>query len=263
MARYCPLFSGSSGNCTYIGTGSGGILIDAGVSAKRIETALRERQIEPSSIHAIFVTHEHDDHIRGLRVFAKRYGCAVYATRGTLEALFQQDQVDPGTACHALNGTGVEAAGMWVTSFGTPHDSRESCGYVIHMPDERKIAVVTDIGHVTDTIRQAILGCDLVHLESNHDIDMLRNGRYPLFLKQRILAKTGHLSNIDCATQLCWLVQNGTTRFVLSHLSKENNTPALAFRTATAALDRLSLKNGVDYLLQVAAPAATCGVMVF
>lgn len=263
MARYCPLFSGSSGNCTYIGTAEGGILVDAGVSAKRIETALRERDIEPHSIEAVFVTHEHIDHISGLRLLTKRYGWRVYASCGTLEAIADTRPLEPQTVCEVIGETGVCAAGMEIRPFATSHDSRESLGFRITLPDGRRVAVATDTGVMTDTVRAALSGCDLVHIESNHDVRMLENGPYPYYLKRRILADTGHLSNDACAAELTALAQNGTTRFVLAHLSRENNLPEIAYMTAQAALCGAGMQENIDFLLQVAPRGAEAPVTLF
>ena len=263
MARFCPLFSGSSGNCTYIGAGSGGILIDAGVSAKRIETALKEREIDPRSIQAIFVTHEHADHVAGLRVLAKRYGYTVYASVGTLDALLDDGVLRGDVPMQVIGDDGVEAGGMYVRAFHTSHDSRESLGYRIHTPDERRLAVATDMGRMTEEVRSALHGCDLVQIESNHDVRMLENGSYPYFLKHRILADTGHLSNEACAAELPALAQSGVTRFWLAHLSSENNLPELAHATSYAALCGAGLTDNVDFRLRVAARVATERVTVF
>ncbi len=266
MARYCPLFSGSEGNCTYIGNADAGILIDAGVSAKRIETALAERNIDPRRIAAIFVTHEHSDHIAGLKVLAKRYGMRVYATRGTMEALCEGDRVAAGTPCFVLpadNQTVIEEGGCSITAFATPHDSRQSCGFRVLTADERTVAIATDIGQMSPTVRGAIAGCDLVQIESNHDVPMLCGGPYPDFLKQRILSPSGHLSNPACAAELATLAKQGSTRFTLAHLSRHNNRPDLAYQTAHTALSKSGLLEGVDYLLHVASPEDTRGVMIF
>ena len=265
MARYCPLFSGSEGNCTYIGNADAGILIDAGVSAKRIETALTARGIDPRRITAVFVTHEHSDHISGLKVLTRRYGMTVYATPGTMQALVEGDRVAATTRCRVLSPDGgtVAEGGCAIAGFATPHDSRQSCGFRVHTSDGRQIAIATDIGHMTPTVRTAISGCDLVQIESNHDVAMLRGGPYPDFLKQRILAATGHLSNPACAAELETLTKHGATRFVLAHLSRHNNRPDLAYQTARDALATAGLLEGVDSLLRVAAPEDTQGVMIF
>lgn len=266
MARYCPLFSGSKGNCTYIGNADAGILIDAGVSAKRIETACAERGIDLSRITAIFVTHEHSDHVCGLRVLAKRYGMRVYATLGTLTALDECGELDARFPCREIgaeSANGVAEGGCLVTAFATPHDSRQSCGYVVHTADGGRVAIATDIGHMTDTIRRAITGAELVQIESNHDIAMLQAGPYPYSLKQRILSSHGHLANAACAAELYALAQSGTSRFVLAHLSEQNNHPELARQTAQNALASHGLLQGADYLLRVASPCDQSGIIRF
>ena len=249
MARFCPLFSGSSGNCLYIGSADGGILIDAGVSARRIEKALAAREIDPRSIRGIFVTHEHSDHTAGLRVLAKRYGTPIYASAGTRQALLDGGTVDE---CRLWDET--DLGNMSVTAFHTSHDCRESTGYCVTLSDDRRIGVATDLGVMTDEVREALAGCDLVHIESNHDVRMLENGPYPYPLKQRILSDRGHLSNEACATELPRLLERGTTRVFLGHLSRENNLPMLAQATAAAELAACGAQEGRDYLLWVAPP---------
>lgn len=260
MARFCPLFSGSSGNCTFIGTPEGGILVDAGVSAKRIETALWNRGVDMRSIRAIFVTHEHSDHTVGLRVLQKRYGMPIYASAGTRDGLLEGAL--PETAdCRVMEGP-VELAGMLITAFHTPHDSRESTGFRVETPDGRTLAVATDMGHITEEVRTALTGCDLIQIESNHDVPMLEVGPYPYYLKRRILAATGHLSNEACACELPELIRTGTTRLFLAHLSKDNNTPELAYITARTALIEAGMEENVDFLLKVAPRTDTEPVMV-
>lgn len=252
MAKFCSLYSSSSGNSTYIGTSRGGILVDIGVSAKRTSEALLGIGVDPCDIAAIFITHEHADHVNGVRVFAKKYGVPVYASAGTLSGMQEQGALDPKTKTLVIPSSGIEAAGIFVRPFATPHDSRESCGYSVVTPDGKRISVATDIGKMTDTVMDAIHGSDLVLLESNHDVGMLRNGPYPFFLKQRILSDHGHLSNENCAKTAVRLVESGTTRLVLGHLSKENNMPALAYETTHSAMTIAGAKLGVDYLLTVA-----------
>ncbi len=262
MARYCSLFSGSSGNCTYLATASGGILIDAGVSAKRLTTALTSRDINPDSLCGIFITHEHADHISGLKVFLKQHPLAVFATEGTLQALADKDVLPALADVHVMDGT-VTLADMTVSAFKTPHDSRESCGFRVTFPDERSAAIATDMGCFTPTVAQAISGCDLVHIESNHDVRMLENGGYPYYLKKRILSNSGHLSNERCAAVLPSLLESGTTRFVLAHLSRENNAPLLAYTTAQTALKNTGALENRDFLLTVAAQVGTDDIMMF
>ena len=252
MARFCSLFSSSSGNCTYIGSSEGGVLIDAGVSARQITLKLDCIGVSPADIGAIFVTHEHTDHVSGLRVFASKHNIPVYTTAGTLAALEKSGVANGKFEISEIPENGIECAGQFIRSFATSHDSAQSCGYVVTTSDDRRIAVATDTGIITDTIRNAVGGCDLILAESNHDIGMLRNGSYPYMLKRRILSDVGHLSNIACSQFVTELVQNGTTRLVLGHLSKENNMPDLAFQTSKAALDCAGAVQFRDYILKVA-----------
>lgn len=251
MARFCTLCSSSSGNSTYIGHAGGGVLIDAGLNAKRLTMALDSIRVNPESIKAIFVTHEHSDHIGALRVFASKHGIPVYATPGTLEALNAADHLR-GVEAFSVHGGSVDIAGMEISCFHTSHDSAESCGYTVLLPDDRRISVVTDTGYITDDIVENVTGSDLILLESNYDRKMLENGPYAYYLKQRILSKTGHLSNDDCAAAACHFVKTGTTRLVLGHLSRENNTPGAAFEKTNTALSEMGAIDGIDYTLSVA-----------
>lgn len=263
MLRYCSLFSGSSGNCTYVGTAEGGILLDVGVSAKRIETALREREIDPASIRAVFVTHEHSDHIAGLRVLCKRYGWPLLASEGTLDALCESGHLADCRRVYMMEaGQKITVAGMQITPFSTPHDSRACFGYRVD-GEGRSLAMATDMGYLPDSVLSAITGCQLIHIESNHDPVMLRNGPYPYYLQQRILGQGGHLSNAACAQVLPGLVEAGATRLVLAHLSGHNNTPALAQSCAVGALAEAGVCVGRDCLLTVAEPAGTQPVTYF
>lgn len=255
MARFCSLFSSSSGNCTYIGGASGGILIDIGVSAKRTSEALLDIGVDIRSIGAIFITHEHSDHVSGLRVFAGKHGIDVYTSGGTLEALEEKNILTDKYAVSVIPHAGVEACGMFVTPFATSHDSRESVGYLVKTPDGRSIAIATDTGIVTDDMMQALLGCDMVMLESNHDVGMLENGPYPYFLKRRVLSKKGHLSNETCADTAQMLLASGTTRFVLGHLSKQNNFPDLAYQATNSVFCGAGAEEGLDFILTVAGSA--------
>lgn len=262
MARFCPLFSGSSGNCLYVGSATDGLLIDAGVSARRIERALWEREIDPASIRAVLVTHEHVDHISGLRVFCKRLHIPVYASPGTCAVLRQENLLEPTTLCFPV----TESFGIGeftVTPFPTSHDCRESCGYRIVLPDGRRVGVATDLGVMTQAVRDGLLGCDLIHIEANHDVRMLENGPYPYPLKRRILSAGGHLSNEACARELPALVRGGTTRIVLGHISHENNLPDLAYTTAQSELTACGLVENIDYVLQTAASECERSYTVF
>lgn len=251
MAKFCSLFSSSSGNSTYISCGDKGILVDAGVSAKKLKEALLGRCIDPNKIGAIFITHEHNDHIKGLRIIASTYNIPVYAKGGTIEALLENGTLTSKFPHAVMPDEGVQVGDMLITAFETPHDSRESCGYRISLSDGRNVAVATDIGKITPVIEENLIGCDLVMLESNHDVGMLQNGPYPYYLKRRILSDRGHLSNEACAEMSAKLIEKGTTRLFLGHLSTENNFPELAFQSSLSAISQIGAVNGRDYMLQV------------
>lgn len=263
MARFSPLFSSSSGNSMYIAASGSSILIDAGMSAKQLELALRRIDADPAQLCAIFVTHEHSDHVKGLRVFASRHQISVYASEGTLQALEEAQILNGKFPAGVVPKSGMEAGNLFVRPFSIPHDCREGFGYVIELPGKRRLAVATDMGVMTDEVMAAISGCDLVVLESNHDVRMLENGPYPYPLKRRILSDRGHLSNEACSCVLGQLVERGTTRFCLAHLSRENNIPQLARQTAVAALEECGAREGRDYLLHVAEPVCSAPATVF
>lgn len=255
MTTFCPLFSSSKGNCIYIGAPDGGILIDAGKSCRQIEAALHNIGVAPDSIRAVFVTHEHTDHVSGLRVFASKYNACVYASGGTLEALDDMQILNGKFDAYALNTQGTEIGSLLVKSFSTSHDARESCGYVVTAESGERVAIATDLGVMTDTVRAAITGCETVLLESNHDVRMLENNpQYPYPLKRRILGERGHLCNEVCAAASCDLVKNGTKHLFLGHLSEQNNLPALAYRVTDIELQSAGAVENADYTLRVAKP---------
>lgn len=256
MSRICPLFSGSSGNSTYIASQSGAVLVDAGASFKRLSAAVANAKGCIDEIAAVLITHEHIDHIRGLKALLNGTNASVIASCETLEALISADKIPPNTKTLAIDsGERLQILGMEITRFATSHDCAGSSGYTFLLPDNRKVSVCTDLGVVTDEVRKALIGSDAVLLESNHDIEMLKSGPYPNVLKMRIMSDTGHISNNACAAELPFLLKNGTKRFILGHLSKNNNTPMLALSCAEAALIDTGAENGRDYILTVAAPS--------
>lgn len=252
MARLCPLFSGSSGNSYYIGNQTDGILIDVGRSARQTVQMLDSCGIAVSQIKGIFITHEHSDHVKGLRVFASKYHIKVYASPGTLGALEQMGILTDQYPAEEIGLEGIECGGMMVKPFLTSHDCAQGYGYTVQTSDDRKITVSTDLGVVSDHVREHLCGSDMVVLESNHDVGMLRNGSYPYPLKRRILSDLGHLSNQSCAEEISALVKGGTPRFLLAHLSRENNTPEIAYQTAICALTMEGMKPELDFQLGIA-----------
>lgn len=253
MSRICPLFSGSTGNCTYIATPNGALLVDAGASMKGIVSAIERAGGDFGEVAAVAVTHEHIDHIKGLKTFLSRTSAKLIGSADTLEALASQDKIPEKTTVIEAD-TETEINGIIISRFATSHDCKGSSGYVFTLPDGKKAAVCTDLGVVTDSVRAAISGCELVLIESNHDIEMLKRGPYPPNLKLRIMSDTGHISNVACAAELKTLLQSGTRRFILGHLSQKNNTPLIARASAEAALMDLGACNGKDYILSVASP---------
>lgn len=255
MARLCTLFSGSSGNCTYIKDGDCGLLIDAGASFKNINDALLKAGGSTESLCGVFITHEHTDHVKGLKTLLKKTGIPLYASAKTLSALEKADMIPENTA--VFEAASATAAGdFYIERFATSHDCEGSSGYGVTLKDGRKITVCTDLGIVTDSVRAALSGSSAVVFESNHDIEMLRRGPYPPALKMRILSEKGHLSNAACAAELPALLQNGTSRFILAHLSLHNNLPALAANCANSALAAAGAVKNSDYILVTAKP---CG----
>ena len=234
MARLCPLFSGSSGNSYYIGSRSGGVLIDCGRSARQTEGMLRLCGIDPLALHAIFVTHEHTDHTSGIRVFAKKFGLPVYASPGTLEAIAPGL---PQADLRPLTGP-VEAAGMILEAFPVSHDCIQPVGYRVHTGDGRSFCLATDLGCLSEEVKEALRGCDAVVLESNHDVRMLETGPYPYYLKRRILSDHGHLSNDNAGRLLNYILHDNIKHIFLGHLSKENNFEELACETVKLEIDQ-------------------------
>lgn len=253
MAKIVPLFSSSRGNSYYISGNGSAILVDAGRNCKQIELSLSQNGLSMDKVGAIFVTHEHNDHISALKVLVKKYRLPVYATGGTLSELIRTDKLPADAVVHELSATTV-FGDFSVKKVETSHDAAESCGFLITTPDDRRCAIVTDTGYLTDDAKNAVAGSHLAVLESNHDIGMLRNGAYPYPLKQRILSDYGHLSNVSCACELPGFVESGLTRIILAHLSQENNIPSIALSEAVKSLSRAGMTRDMDYILDVAAP---------
>ncbi|MDR1013294.1 MAG: MBL fold metallo-hydrolase [Lactobacillales bacterium] len=252
MTKIYPLFSGSRGNSTYLECQNTAILIDAGCSTKQIEAMLKKNELDLTKIKSILITHEHSDHIMGLRTLATRYGIKVYSSKGTIKALIEHGILNDKISYEAVSDKGFEIGDIFVKPFFTSHDSNESFGYVVTTPDQRKTAFATDMGFVSNEVRNAINGCDVLFIESNHDVGMLENGKYPYFLKRRILSNKGHLSNEACAQELPGFVKKGTTRIVLSHLSEQNNIPKLAYETSIASLLSNGMKSRLDFDIKIA-----------
>lgn len=258
-AKIYMLFSSSKGNAAYIKYGRDEILIDCGVSARSIEHSLKSLDTSLKNISAIFITHEHGDHIRGLPTISKYYGMPIYAPAACCDYL--SEHINGFHRLHALPiGEAVELRDTALCAIPTPHDSRGSVGFRIRAGEE-KLGYFTDIGHLSERVLRGLSGCRRVVIESNHDIDMLQHGSYPYSLKQRILGAKGHLSNELCAKLLPHLVNHGAEAFMLAHLSEENNHPDIAYRESYRALADNGIEVDTEYSSSVRLNVApVCGI---
>lgn len=253
MARVLTLGSGSSGNCVYIGDAQSGILIDAGISFLRIRTALEEYEISLDSINALLITHEHSDHIKGLATFCKKTDIPVYASPKTAEYLLENIP-ECQKNLHTIEPFAPHKEGETeFYAFPVYHDAKDAMGYRVTTPDNRCVVYCTDVGHMDEALFEHLKSADLNIIEANYDEGMLMcNASYPFLLKRRISGDYGHLSNKDCADTVSELYKSGCRRFVLAHLSRENNTPDVAAQAVKCELDKLDLTENIDYELSVA-----------
>ncbi len=227
MLELCTLASGSSGNAVLVFNENTSLLFDAGISAKRICDGLRQLDLEANKLDAVLITHAHSDHICGLRVLLKRVNCCIYATEAAGREIARQVEGAAPRLRAIYPREPISIGSLSVTSFSTPHDAPGSVGYTV-FDGARKCSIVTDLGFVTEEVRQGVYGSQLALVEANHDPDWLRSGPYPPYLKQRILGDGGHLSNEDSGALCCELAEHGVEKLVLGHLSQENNTPERA-----------------------------------
>lgn len=260
MARFATLYSGSSGNSAAVAqttaAGTEFLLVDMGKNCKQAMLSLQQLELDVRGLKGILVTHEHSDHISGLKVFLKKHPVPVYGGVATLEALAAEDAVPPTAQLIPIDGRREDIAGFGVQAFATSHDSAGCCGFHIECADGHTMSIATDLGYVSRPVMQQLQGCGLVALECNYDKTMLMMGPYPYYLKSRINSTRGHLSNEECAETLAELLAAGCTRFALCHLSQENNIPDLARATV---MERL-LQDGRFVPEQLAAGALTLQV---
>lgn len=255
MARIVPVCSSSTtGNSVYFGNSEQGLLIDMGCSFKGLKTGLERNGLSLDCIKAVCVTHEHSDHIKGLKMLTKHTNIPIFATEGTLNAMLNQQAVASTANLYGIEELGSAPIDMGIKAFHTPHDSAESCGYTMEFEGKR-LALCTDLGNVTDEVRENLLGCDFVYLEANYDEEMLRlNPNYPYYLKKRISSGFGHLSNSKSAQFIRELIGQGTRHFALGHLSLNNNTPETAKCTIIKLMELSGITENRDYILDVAEP---------
>ena len=250
---FCPLYSGSSGNCTYVSDGKTGILIDAGLSGKQIVDALNQIGVLPETLGGIVITHEHSDHVKAAGILSRKYHLPVYANEGTWKGMAKQVGMIPaGLSRMFETGRDFYINGLAVHPYPIPHDACEPVGFRVYA-GARSVATATDMGYVRKDVLEELRGADMVLFESNHDPEMLRrNPHYTLALKQRILGRQGHLSNEACGQGICALAERDVKHVILGHLSGENNTPELAMNTSLDILAHAGIAPDQDVNLYMA-----------
>lgn len=247
--KFCSLSSGSDGNCQYIETEKVRIIIDAGFSGKQVESLLKEIEVNPHDLDAIFVTHEHIDHIKGIGVLSRRFDIPVYANEGTWIGMEKTvKEIKPHNIRVFNSNKSLELKDLLIHPFSTLHDANDPVGYIA-ISDNKKITILTDSGMIEKEVFSKIKNSQLYFIEANHDVQMLLEGSYPLSLKKRIMSSHGHLSNEDCANALGELLRGEREKVLLAHLSKDNNIPALALNTVKAKLMALGYDLNEDVLL--------------
>lgn len=253
MTTLHTLASGSSGNALTISCETVRLLVDAGISCRRITAGLKELGDAPADLTAILITHTHADHISGLQTLLKHTACPILASERTCRELAYrcadlENRLAPLPLCRPQTLGGVA-----VTAFPLSHDAPGACGFRLDTADGA-VGILTDTGYVTDEAAEILPGVDLAVLEANHDVETLRSGPYPFYLKRRILGEQGHLSNEDAAHFAVALAEAGASELILAHLSRENNTPAMALRAVETALSAAGLTPALS-----AAPRETLG----
>lgn len=247
MITFCPLYSGSSGNSILIGSENTKILIDAGVAGKRVMDALDGIGENPKDIKGIFITHEHIDHVRGAGILSRKLDVPIFANAKTWTAM--EGQLGKIKECNikVIDKTELTLGDITIKGYSISHDAVSPMGYNVYI-DDKKVTVATDLGYVSEEVKDAINGSTVLLMESNHDVEMLKFGTYPYSLKRRVLSDIGHLSNDDCGKALVdYIVHTKSAKHVfLGHLSKNNNYPELAYKTVEEALRQENIIVGKD-----------------
>ena len=251
--NFCSLYSGSSGNSIFVGSEKAKILIDAGLPGKKIDEALKQIGQNPSELDGIFITHEHIDHIKGVGVLSRKYDIPIYAPHDTWVAMEGTIGKIKEHNLKVMDRRSIVAVkDMEIKSFIIPHDAAAPVGYTIHS-NGKKASVTTDFGIYTEEIRDNIKDSEVILLESNHDVNMLKFGPYPYTLKRRILSEVGHLSNNDCGKAIVDLIRyKQNKKIILGHLSGTNNHPDLALETVLGVLRENNIQQNVDIDLTMA-----------
>lgn len=243
MFKFCNLYSGSSGNCSFLETDNTKILVDCGVSSKKIEEALNSIDISSKNIDAVVISHEHLDHVRGLSVFCKKYNIPIYANSKTFNNINQD--LTQRTYVEFKSNIEFEIGDIKVFPFSIPHDATDPCGFNFYHGNN-KLSIATDIGHIDNKILHNLDESSLLLLESNYEPDILKCSSYPYELKRRILGPNGHLSNEEAGNVITTLAKSGVSNIILGHLSEHNNFPELAYQTVMNSI--ISNKVNLDNL---------------
>ena len=236
MLKFRSLYSGSTGNSLYVESENTKILVDSGVSMKKLTTALTTNDVKLEDIDAIIVTHEHSDHVQSLGMISSKYNIPVFANKKTWDAMpKQRDKISDTNQKFFVSYEKFEIGDLIIDPFSIPHDAADPCGFNI-MNNKDKISIATDIGHMTKEIVDKLEGSSFVLLESNYDPEILKSGKYPYYLKTRILGPNGHLPNEMAGKTIAYLLKGSLKQVMLGHLSKENNFPELAYQTVIEKL---------------------------
>jgi phosphoribosyl 1,2-cyclic phosphodiesterase len=253
VSFFCTIASGSKGNAAILSYGSTNLLIDAGISCRRLTEELKKFDIKLSDLSAVIVTHEHSDHIKGIKTLYHRTAIPIYMSVGTACSVEASHPFIHKAAGVFYAGDQFEIGEIGVETFSTPHDAADSVGFRFYT-GHSTLGYATDLGHITPEIKGKLMGTECLCIESNHDLFSLLQGPYPEFLKRRILGRRGHLSNDDCADLVADAVRHGARRITLCHLSDQNNTPELAVKATMGVLEALDISKSNHPVVDVAPP---------
>jgi phosphoribosyl 1,2-cyclic phosphodiesterase len=252
--RFCSLASGSSGNCHFLASNTFGMLIDAGLTGKKIVQSLEAIGEEAKHIRGILVTHEHSDHIKGVGILSRRFNLPIYANINTWKGMKGKiGAIDEENMRYFKTGKEFCIEDIRIKPYSISHDALDPVAFSFSH-DQAKVSIATDLGYVNEETKQEIKDSDLLMLEANHDVEMLKMGRYPWYLKKRVMGAQGHLSNDMAGQVIAEILENDSplTNVLLGHLSKENNFPELAFETVKGVLQENKIKVGLDINLDLA-----------